>query len=238
MMTARSSLRLAVAQPVTVPYDVATNVGAHASIVAEAAADVVVFPELSLTGYHFDAESISPDDHRLSPLVEACGRSNTIVLAGAPVQGHDGRHIAVLRIDGNEATVAYHKMYLGSDESAHFVAGAGPAAIEVAGWRFGLAVCKDTGVPDHAAATATLGIDVYAAGVLEHAEDADVQAKRAHRIIADHNVWVAVAGFAGPTGEGFDESTGCSTIWRPDGSVAAAVGPEPGDFAVFELDPR
>lgn len=47
----REPLPIAVAQPLCVPYDVAANAAAHAAAVRSAGARVVVFPELSLTGY-------------------------------------------------------------------------------------------------------------------------------------------------------------------------------------------
>ena len=95
----------------------------------------------------------------------------------------------------------------------------------------GLAICKDTGIPQHAADTAALGIDVYVAAVLEPADDAATQAGRARRVAADHHVYVVVASFAGSTGGGYDQAAGCSTILSPDGTVVAGAGPEPGAIA-------
>jgi predicted amidohydrolase len=103
--------------------------------------------------------------------------------------------------------------------------------VEVDGWRIGLAVCKDTGIPQHAAETAALGIDVYAAGVLEHEEDAAVPEERARRIAAEHGVWVAIASFAGGTGGGYARAAGRSGIWSPASVPVARAGPEPGAFA-------
>jgi predicted amidohydrolase len=103
--------------------------------------------------------------------------------------------------------------------------------IDVDGWRLGLAICKDTGIPQHASDTAALGIDVYVAGVLESAEDAAVPAERARRVATDHHVWVAVASFAGSTGGGYDEAAGGSGIWSSDGVVIAQAGPETGAIA-------
>src|SRR5256885_15548828 len=83
----RVPLLLAVAQPECVPYDVAANALAHAEIVGRAGARVVVFPELSLTGYELDAPPLAADDPRLAPLVEACRETGSLALAGAPVSG-------------------------------------------------------------------------------------------------------------------------------------------------------
>src|SRR5205823_3134112 len=83
----RVPLLLAVAQPECVSFDVAANALAHAALVRRAGARVVVFPELSLTGYELDAPPLAADDARLAPLVEACAETGSVALAGAPVPG-------------------------------------------------------------------------------------------------------------------------------------------------------
>ncbi|MEU8217850.1 carbon-nitrogen hydrolase family protein [Micromonospora taraxaci] len=231
-MENRTPLRLAVAQPACVPLDVAENARAHAAAVRAARARVVVFPELSLTGYELDAPVVSVDDARLTPLVEACAETGALALAGAPVAGD---HIAMLAVTGGGATVAYRKMWLGGAESRRFRPGDAPAVSDVDGWRVGLAICKDTGVAAHAARTAALGIDVYAAGVLESAEDAAVIDERAGQITAAHRVWVAVASFAGSTGGGYTEAAGRSGIWTPQGEVIGRAGTEPGESVCVSI---
>ncbi len=228
----REPLAMAAAQPRCVPYDVAENAETHAATVRAAGARVVVFPELSLTGYELDAPTIATDDPRLLPIVEACAETASLALVGAPVAGEDGRsHIAMLAVDGRGAAVAYRKMWLGAAEADRFAPGGTPEVLEVQGWRLGLAICKDTGIAQHASETAALGIDAYVAGVLEFAEDAAIPGERARRIAGDHHVWVAMASFAGGTGGGYSHAAGGSGVWRPDGAVAAQVGPEIGAIA-------
>ena len=172
------------------------------------------------------------DDPRLAPIVEACSEGGSLALMGAPVQGEAGRsHIAMLAIDGSGATVAYRKMWLGTAESSRFAPGSTPALLEVDGWRLGLAICKDTGIPRHASDTAGLGIDAYVAGILESAQETALQGERARRVATGHRVWVVVASFAGSTGGGFARAAGRSAIWRPDGVMIAQPGPEPGAIA-------
>jgi predicted amidohydrolase len=222
-------LTVAVAQPPCIPYDVAANAAIHAATIRSAGARVVVFPELSLTGYELDAPAIAAEDPRLAPILEACTETGSLALAGAPVQGEaDKVHIAMLAIDGSGATVVYRKIWLGGAEPGRFSPGGEPVVLEVDGWRLGLAICKDTGVPQHAAATAALGIDAYVAGMLESADDAAIPEQRARRVAADHHVWVAFSSFAGSTGGGYSEAAGRSGIWTSNGGVAARAGPETG----------
>ncbi|MFH8798063.1 carbon-nitrogen hydrolase family protein [Streptomyces sp. NPDC017936] len=215
------------AQPRCTAFDVKSNAVAHGEAVRAADARVVVFPEMSLTGYELDAVPVVPDDEQLAPLIAACADSGTLALVGAPVPGP---HIGVLAVDGEGARVAYGKVYLHGSEADRFVPGE-PAVIEVDGWRLGLAVCRDTGVPEHAARTAALGIDGYVAGVVHADHEAEVHGERARRVAADHGVWVATAAFAGPTGGGFDRTSGRSGIWSADGKLVAEASAAPDEIA-------
>jgi predicted amidohydrolase len=222
------SLAVAVAQPPCAPYDVGANAATHADVVRRAGARLVVFPELSLTGYALDAPAMSAADPRLAPVVEACAATGSVALVGAPVLGEQGVHIAMLAVDGAGARVTYRKMWLSATEAQRFAPGATPAVVDVDGWRLGLAICKDTGIVAHAADTAALGVDAYVAAVLEHAHEAAVPDERARRVAADHRVWVAVASFAGSTGGGYAAAAGRSGIWTPEGAAVVQAGPETG----------
>lgn len=228
----REPLAIAMAQPPCVSYNVAVNAMTHEETVRSAGARVVAFPELSLTGYELDAPLITVRDPRLVPIIEACADVGSLALVGAPVRSEAGRsHIATLAIDGTGITVAYHKMWLGAAESRRFTPGDTPAVLDVDGWRLGLAICRDAGIPQHAADTTALGIDIYVAATCKSAEEAAVQAERAHRVAVSHDVSVAVASFAGSTGGGFTNTAGRSSIRTSAGVVIAQAGPEVGAVA-------
>ncbi|WP_433370290.1 carbon-nitrogen hydrolase family protein [Actinoplanes sp. CA-142083] len=221
------SLIIAVCQPRVTALDVATNATRHAASVRAASARVVVFPEMSLTGYELEAPTVAPDDPRLAPLVEACAATDTVALVGAPVEGP---YIGMLAIDGDGARVAYRKQHPHSSEE-RFLPGPSPEVLEVDGWRLGLAICRDTGIAEHVAETAALGIDAYVAGVVDPPAGEAVAAERARRVNQEYGVWVAVSSFAGPTGGGYAETAGRSGIWAPDGRVEARAGRSPGEIA-------
>jgi predicted amidohydrolase len=228
----RTPLTLAVAQPVSVSHDVAGNAHRHAALVRAADARLVVFPELSLTGYELDAPAVALGDSRLLPLRDACADTGSLALAGAPVADDSGRaYIAMLAVDDTGVRVAYRKMWLGGEEPARFRPGKAPAVLELDGWRLGLAICKDTRIAQHAADTAALGIDVYVAGMVESADDTAAPEERARRVAAAHDVSVAIASLAGPTGGGFDDTAAGSGIWSPTGERLAHAGTETGAIA-------
>jgi len=228
----RDELVLAAAQPLCVPYDVASNASTHAETVRAARASVVVFPELSLTGYQLDAPTITMDDPRLQRIVEACAQSGSTALVGAPVPSDSGRpNIAMLAIDGDGSSVAYRKLWVSTEESQRFDPGDRPAVLEIAGWRLGLAICRDTGIAQHWTDTAALGMDVYVGATLMTANERVELEDRACRIAAEHHVWIAFASFAGPTGSGYDNTAGCSGIWTSAGVLLNGVGDRTGEIA-------
>lgn len=226
------SLRIAVGQPL-VGTDLSASVSAHAALVLAARADVMVFPEMSLTGYRLDADPVDLDG--LNELVLACRAVVTCALVGAPIE-HDGqRAIAILRVDSDGVSVAYRKSFLSEDEQSHFDAGPGATAIEIDGWRFGLGVCKDTGVDEHITATAALDVDVYACGVVHHRSELTEQRRRATDIASRCDAYVAMASFAGPTGEGYDRTAGNSLIVSPYGETLAQASELAGDYAAVTV---
>jgi predicted amidohydrolase len=232
----RQPLTIAVAQPPCVPYDIAVNATTHAGVIRSAAARVVVFPELSLTGYELDAVPITADDPRLMPIVRACAEAGSVALVGAPVAAADGRrHLAVLAVGDGPVRVAYRKMCLGGSEPEHFTPGDTPAVLEVDGWRLGVALCKDTGDAGHTSRTVGSGIDAYVAGLVDTADWVTVQEDRARRITTAHRVWVAFASFAGPTGGEYAVTAARSRIWDPDGRVVADAGTAVGAVASATL---
>jgi predicted amidohydrolase len=123
----REPLTVAAAQPRCVSYGLEVNAMTHAAVVRAANARVVIFPELSMTGYELDADAIAVDDSRLAPIVDACAETGSLALIGAPVDAGRGRpEIAMLGVDGAGATVAYSKIWLHESEAERFAPGPEP----------------------------------------------------------------------------------------------------------------
>ena len=232
----RLPLTVAVAQPAVVAGDLRATALAHAEAVRAARARLVVFPELSLTGYELDVPPVALDDSALAPLADACRDTRCVALAGAPVEEDGRRYIAALRFgDDGSVEVAYRKSFLGGDEVARFAAGEGPVAFELDGRRIGVGICKDTGVDGHVSGVAALGVDLYVAGLVHGADELEEQDRRGVRIARACGAPVAFASFAGPTGGGYDATAGVSTIWAADGAVLARAGRRPGEIAQAAL---
>jgi predicted amidohydrolase len=224
-------VRIATAQPEVVAYDVASNAETHARIIREAGARLVVFPELSLTGYHLDAPAVSCDDSRLEAIRQACADADAVALVGAPIAEADGSYIATLSVDGTGVTVAYRKIHLHPPEDRRFTPGTAHVVREIGGLRFGLAICRDASLPEHAAATVRAGAQVYVACTLNSPADPRDARMRARAIT--HRIPVVLACGAGPDGPLI--GGGGSGFWRPDGTVIVQAGGTPGEVVVADI---
>ncbi len=219
---------LAAAQTVVIKGDVAANVARHvalAGIAARQGAKLILFPELSLTGYEPELAgelALRADDACLAPLREAAAAHGIVITAGAPLVGDGGLPlIAALtfRPDGN--TAVYTKQYLHGGEETAFAAGQGGAMLDVEGAAIALAVCADFGQPAHALAAAQAGAHVYAASVLVSVKGYDNDAALLQGHAAAHAMPVLMANHGGPSG-GW-HCAGRSAVWDEKGRLVVAA---------------
>ena len=123
-----ASLVLAAAQVVARPGRLAASLEAHlalASAAAEAGASLVIFPELSLTGYSTSLtlrDALEPDAPAYDPLSELARRHQIVIVAGAPLASPRGVLIGSITFapDGSRGT--YSKRYLHHSESPIYYA--------------------------------------------------------------------------------------------------------------------
>ena len=148
-------LNLALAQINTALGDVQANLDKHLGLIAEAKkgeADLIVFPELSLTGYVLQdlvpTVSLRPtsDDPVFKQLLEASHDLDLVV----GFVDEDARHrfyIASAYLSGGQVLHVHHKVYLPTyglfDEGRFFAWGDSVRAFDTRFGRMGILICED-----------------------------------------------------------------------------------------------
>jgi predicted amidohydrolase len=218
---------LAAAQSKSVPGDVSRNVARHLLVAAMASrhgAHLLVFPELSLTGYELGlarANVVDPESVLLLPLRQLAQQAGMTIVAGAPVLGgNDELHIAALAFGADGSLAMYTKEHVHSSEQPVFTSGPGGAALVIADASVALAICADASHPAHAAKAASRGAQVYAVGAM--IDEAGYERKSAllEGYAKEHRMAVLLANYSGVTGG--ERSAGRSAIWSEDGRLVAA----------------
>ncbi|HYI97248.1 MAG TPA: carbon-nitrogen hydrolase family protein [Bryobacteraceae bacterium] len=217
------SLVIAAAQSRSRAGDVAWNVSRHLQIgalAAEREVDLLVFPELSLTGYELSlgrSHAIVPASIDLDPLRRLAMDSRMTVVVGGPVRNdRDELNIGAFSIRPDGSASTYTKEHVHESEVG-FTSGPGGKVLEVGDSMVALAICADASYPSHAARAAERGANVYAASVMIE-EDAYLRKTALLQTYAlQHGMAVLMANYSGSTG-GL-ESAGKSAVWAEDGRL-------------------
>jgi predicted amidohydrolase len=167
-----AGLRIAAAQSHSVTADVDANVARHCIFIdaaVKAGVQLLVFPELSLSGYDLpglEAAALAPDDARLAPLSERAIKHNMTIVAGAPLRNPDGLPFIgaiAFHPDGRHTTYRKHFLYDGEEKFAA-PGSAISQVIDVRGVPVALAICFDTSNQQHPHAAVMAGATLYVAG--------------------------------------------------------------------------
>jgi predicted amidohydrolase len=230
-------LTVSVIQYAALAGGIYANAPEHVRLIEDAdshGARLVVFPELSLTGYdlpllrsghQFDAgdQWVAPGDRRLDPIREICRRTGITAVIGAPFREPDGTpRLASLAVHPNGAEEAGFKTHLHGDERSLFEAGQEPLLLDVDGWKIALAICFDAAHPAHSGDAAAAGADVYAVSALYTQEEGHRLGLHLGARAMDNRMYGVLANLGGHTPLG--PSCGLSGFWGPDGLSMQQAG--------------
>lgn len=223
----------AVAQAPSLPAQVTKNVDQAIELIsmaAEAGADIVVLPELFLSGYDPVGIRLNPAAHVLSPgsdgckqLARASAERKIATIVGGAIEVENGAaNAALVFAPDGELVHVYRKAHLWGDETEAFVAGPGPVLVDLAGTRIGLSICFDAGFPEHMRALALAGADVIACpAAFAHGEERHRYELYYPARALENTLYVGVANAVGV--QGGLEMFGESALFDPRGHEIARI---------------
>jgi predicted amidohydrolase len=128
-------------------------------------ADLIVFPELYLSGYVLDGIeelALRPDGPELQDIADIAREGSTALIFGAPEHVEGGLANSAFCVDERGTIAAvYRKVQLfGGDESDAFVAGDELLVVGLCGVKMGLMICFDIEFPEVARSLAQGGAEL------------------------------------------------------------------------------
>jgi predicted amidohydrolase len=220
-------MKMGVAQTRPATGNVAANIVAHKKLVGLALtnhADVLIFPEHSLTGYEPTlAKALAMDltDPRLDDFREMSDSGSLVIGVGAPVRSNGGVTIGMIIFQPRHQIQVYSKRYLHEDEKEFFTSAHHSPNLVVAKTKIGLAICYELSVPQHAEDVFKSGADFYVASVAKSHEGIEQATKRMTWIAANYSMNALLCNCLGPC-DNF-ESAGRSAVWKSDGHLLAQL---------------
>lgn len=219
----------------TIPQDgnLAANIADHCRLAAQAAAKgarLIIFPEMSLTGYMLDGASqhaIAANDARLDVLKDTARNNNIMMIAGAPVRIADKLYIGafIFHLDGTMDT--YTKIYLHTGEEKFYEPGIDNKLLfSLDGQRISVAICADITNPQHPADAAERNTTLYTASIFYTPKGLPEAYEQLSSYAKQYGMHVLMANFGGPSCN--IDTASKSASWNKNGELVAQAT-EPGE---------
>ncbi len=223
-----SKFTIAAAQSSSIRGDLQSNIEEHiefTKIAAEYEVDVIVFPELSLTGYEPDLAhklALNIDDDILNPLVDISNKLRIAIIAGCPIRFDSAMpFIGSFIIQPGKPISVYRKRYLHTGEEHYFKSSQDNVIFYYKEEFIGVAICADINNTKHPADAKKDGATIYSASVCMTVADIDKAYGNMSRYCIQHHMLAVMANHATNTG-GYT-TAGMSAIWDSTGQLLANV---------------
>lgn len=232
-------MKIAVAQVASFRGEIAGNIARHERMIdyaSLAGAELVVFPELSITQYEPTIAgdlAMTPDDARLQRLQTLSDWYGMTICAGVPLRTEAGVVIALLMFAPGKAPQVYSKRYLHEDELPYFTPGHGGAMLTTPYGDIAFAICYEISVPQHAQDAHAAGALVYIASVAKTPAGVLKAHERMAEIARTYGMTVLMANCIGEC-EG-KPAGGGSAVWNLSGEIAASLGEQEDGLVICNL---
>ncbi|NIE74821.1 carbon-nitrogen hydrolase family protein [Pantoea sp. Ap-967] len=207
--------------------DFEANLARHQHCIEQAAAQgagLVVFPELSLTGYEPTLArqlALPVNTPRLAPLQALCDRLGISVAAGLPLPSANGVLIGMPILRPGQAPLAYAKQRLHADELPFFAPGKQPFVFGGGEHQIAPAICYESMFIEHALHARELGADLYLVSVAKTAKGVREGYEHYPQVARNLGMPVLLANCVGPADTFI--GAGGSAAWDRQGNLLATL---------------
>jgi predicted amidohydrolase len=231
-------MKIAIAQTKPVKGDIQHNLADHKKwihLAASHGAHMIIFPELSITGYEPTlAKELATyiDDSRLDDLQQISDTKNITIGAGMPIINDAGITISMLIFQPYQPREVYSKQYLHADEIPFFVQ-AEPTSISMQKKdRIAMAICYEISVPEHAQHAFDNGAQTYIASVAKTVSGMEKAVKDLPAMAQKYSMSVLLSNCVGHCDD-FD-CGGRSSVWNNKGELLAQLNATDEGLLIFD----
>jgi len=233
-------MKICVAQTRPVTGDIPGNIEYHKTFVTLAAmngAEVIIFPELSLTGYEPSLAkqlAIDINDSQLDVFQQLSDTKQITIGVGVPTKGPKGIHITMVLFQPNKPRQANSKKYLHADEEPFFISGENLPGLIINNTPVALAICYEISVPEHAANAAESGAQVYVASVAKTVKGVEKALTGLSEIAGKYGMTVLMSNSVGMCEDG--ECGGWSAAWNSKGALLGKLNDTNEGILILDTD--
>nr|WP_294923415.1 carbon-nitrogen hydrolase family protein [uncultured Flavobacterium sp.] len=222
-------MKVSIAQTKPIKGNIEKNLENHLKFIEKATqkqADIIVFPELSLTGYEPNLSrelATNKKDKRFEIFQEVSDTKKITICVGVPTKDKGNIFITMLIFRPDSEIIQYSKQHLYETETEFFTAGNNPIVLPFDEKNIvAPAICFETSVEEHAQNAHQKNANIYIASVLNSVNGIDKDLNRISNIAKKYNMTAFMSNFSGQSG-GY-ECAGKSAIWNNTGEIIAQLG--------------
>lgn len=233
-------MKICIVQTRPLRGEIGENIERHVTLIERAAskgAEVVIFPELSLTGYEpalAEGLAMDEDDERLDVFQGISDERKVVIGVGAPTRSEEGLNISLILFRPGQHRRVYSKTYLHPDEEPFFMSGTNFPSFIANGVNLAIAICYELSVPEHAADAVESGADFYIASVAKHADGVAKANERLAEIARTFKIPCLMANSVGPA-DNF-VCAGGTAVWNARGERVAQLDGDQEGIIVFNTE--
>lgn len=232
-------MKIGIVQLKPLKGDIEGNLNKHLKIIGaalEKQPDLLMFPELSLTGYEPESAkelATNSNDNRLIPLQEISDKYNIILCVGIPTRNNDELFISMIIFRPNKERVTYSKQYLYPTEKGIFTAGHTPYTISYDEEnRIASAICYELSNTAHINYARIMNATIYMASVLNSVNGVDADIEKLSKIASTNQMTTFMSNYIGESGE--YECAGKSSIWNSKGELLAQLDDKTEGILIYD----
>jgi predicted amidohydrolase len=214
-------MKICVVQTRPIKGDIQSNINNHKRLIDLAvsnSADLVIFPELSLTGYEPKLAkelATNQDDNRFDDLQKISDSNHITIGVGIPTKSDLGTPISMIIFQPHMPRQTYSKQYLHSDEYPYFINGQHQIILTKDNINISFAICYELSVPEHSERAYNNGAEIYIASVAKSVSGLEKATKTLSDIASKYSMTVLMSNCIG-TCDDF-ECGGRTSIWNNKG---------------------
>jgi predicted amidohydrolase len=206
------------------------------NVASDKGADLILFPEMSITGYereNVDSLTFSLNDSRLDKLIKLSVDKRITIIVGAPIRINSDLYIGGLIMQSDNSVKIYTKQFLHSGEEKYYKSSFDHnPIIKLDNERISLAICADIDNPSHPENASKVDSSIYMPSIFFSPNGIPL----AHNLLSNYakkySMNVLMSNFSGESWG--QPSGGRSAFWNKNGRLIAEMNDSNSGLLIVE----
>ena len=234
-------MKISVAQTRPVKGDIQQNINNHLQFIEQALsqkADIIVFPELSLTGYEPELAkdlASTQEDERLDVFQSISDNNQLTIGVGLPTRENEQLFVSMIIFQPGKERLTYSKQHLFQSEVDVFTPGQDRIYLDIDGVNVvAPTICYELSVPEHSENAHANHANVYIASVMNSVSGVDNDLHKLSTIASKYHMNTFMANYVGPSG-GYD-CAGKTSVWNTKGELVGQLNQNDEGLLLFNTE--